>query len=196
VGIPVVLLNRKVDVDSVSSITGDNFVGGRRIATYLAAQKHERFAFVAGLEESSTSRDREIGFAEGLAMSGQSFERAVGNYSFEGSKLATRKLLASASPPDAIFYANDHMAIAGIEVARYEFGLKVGRDISVVGFDDVPCSSWSAFDLTTYSQPLGRMVDLVTETVLGALDRRAIAPVHAIVEGELVIRSSARRPQD
>lgn len=193
VGIPVVLLNRTVDAANVSSVTGDNLAGGRAVADYLMAQGHERFAYVAGNEVSSTSRDREAGYAEALTMRGLSYVRAVGDYSFEGAKLATRTLLSSATIPDAIFFANDHMAIAGIEVARYEYGMNVGQDVSIVGFDDVTCASWKAYDLTTYSQRVDRMVSVVTETVMAILAKGSHTPVNAVVEGQLIVRSSTRR---
>ena len=80
-GLPVVMLNRKADSSSASSVTGDNERGAAQIAAFLLASSHKRFAFVAGLEQSSTSRDREAGFTNYLtARRITRIERRVGNY--------------------------------------------------------------------------------------------------------------------
>ncbi|WP_044563121.1 LacI family DNA-binding transcriptional regulator [Azospirillum sp. B4] len=193
-GIPVLLLNRKTDSPTVSSVTGDNDGGARAIANYLLAMGHRRFGYVAGLESSSTSRDREAAYRAVLEPQGMEVVRAVGHYDFAGAKMATRALLASGQAPDAIFYANDHMAMAGLEVARFEFGLAPGRDLSIVGFDNVAAAAWSSFDLTTYSQPIDRMVPVVVRATLEQMASPQAEPVRAVVEGGLIVRSSSRGP--
>ncbi|TWB58631.1 LacI family transcriptional regulator [Nitrospirillum viridazoti] len=193
-GIPVLLLNRKTDSPTVSSVTGDNEGGGRAIANYLLAMGHRRFGYVAGLESSSTSRDREAAYRAVLEPQGFGVARAVGHYDHMGAKIATRALLASGQAPDAIFYANDHMAMAGLEVARFEFGLVPGRDLSIVGFDNVGAAAWSSFDLTTYSQPIDRMVSMVVGATLDQISHPQAEPVRAVVEGGLIIRASTRAP--
>ena len=192
---PVVLINRRTDTEVASSITGDNLDGGRRVAAFLAAGGHERFAFMAGLEDSSTSREREDGFRLGLRQHGRPDPvRIVGHYDADAARAAASALFAAPEPPDAIFCANDHMAFATIETARGEFGLEVGRDVSVVGFDDVPLAAWPSFQLTTYSQPIQPMVRRVVEITLGHLEPGGTGPVRATVPGELVVRRSARLP--
>ncbi len=69
-GIPVLLFNRTTETADVSSVTGENARGGALIAEFLAAAGHRRMAFVAGVENSSTSRDREAGFTGWLAAHG------------------------------------------------------------------------------------------------------------------------------
>ena len=193
--VPVVLINRHTETEVASSITGDNREGGRRVAAFLAAGRHERFAFMAGLEDSSTSREREEGFRLGLQQCGSPAPaRVVGHYDAGAAREAASALLAARDPPDAIFCANDHMAFATIETARVAFGLEVGRSVSIVGFDDVPLAAWPSFLLTTYSQPIPPMVERVVEITLGHLEPGGSAPIRATVPGELVIRRSARVP--
>lgn len=187
--IPVVLINRVTADASASSVTGDNVVGGRAIAEYLAATGHRRPAFLAGLENSSTSREREEGFGAGLAAAGLNAPlRAVGHYRFDAARDATRALLKRRSRPDAIFCANDHMAFAAIETARHEFGLEIGKDVSIVGFDDVAMAAWPSFSLTSYSQP----IDLMADAAIQIIDAGDLAPSHRRVPGALVLRASAR----
>jgi DNA-binding LacI/PurR family transcriptional regulator len=194
-GIPVLLFNRTTQAAETSSVTGDNLTGGRVIADFLVAGGHRRLGFIAGIEDSSTSRDRETGFASRLSELGlPAPARAVGHYSFEGAAAAARVLLSAREPPDAIFCANDHMALAVTEVIRAEFGWRIPRDISLVGFDDVGPARWSAFSLTSFSQPLGPMVDTAFDILSGLLDDPATPPRHVRVPGQLVVRGSAREP--
>ncbi|WP_246788617.1 substrate-binding domain-containing protein [Bradyrhizobium sp. CCBAU 53421] len=163
-GVPIVLFNRTTDDANMSSVTGDNERGGAAIASFLLAGNHKRLAFfIAGLEESSTSRDRERGFRSALERAGYTgLQRAVGHYNQMEAAGATRALLQQKNRPDAIFCANDHMALPCIEVVRHEFGLRIPDDLSVVGFDDAGPARWKSFDLTSFSQPL---VPMVTATV-------------------------------
>lgn len=195
-GVPVVMFNRTTDDPDLLSVTGDNEQGGHTIARFLAAGGHRRPAFLAGLEASSTSRDRERGFRRGLAEAGQGPPlRAVGHYSYEGAAEATRGLLRQRERPDAIFCANDHMAIACIDVARHEFGLAVPDDLSVIGFDDVGPARWPSYDLTSYSQPLQPMVDATVQILMDCMEDRSRPMRGVVLHGELVVRGSARCPQ-
>ena len=194
-GVPVVMFNRTTDDPDLSCVTGDNERGGRSVAAFLAAGGHRRPAFIAGLEGSSTNRDRERGFALGLAEAGLAAPaRALGHYTYEGAAEATRMLLRKIRP-DAIFCANDHMAIACIEVARHEFGLSVPNDLSVIGFDDVGPARWRSYDLTSFSQPLGPMVDATIGMLLEFMDDPTLPVRRVVVDGELVVRGSARCPE-
>jgi DNA-binding LacI/PurR family transcriptional regulator len=194
-GLPVVMLNRKTDSDAVSSVTGDNQAGARQIASFLVAGRHRRFAYLAGLESSSTSRDRESGFRAGLHAAGLPQPiKAPGDYSPQGAAAAARILLGRDDRPDAIFCANDQMALAAIDVARSEFNLHVGRDVSIVGFDNTELAASPAFALTTFSQPIDGMVER-TVSIIGErlMGKHSPASAH-IVEGALIVRESARVP--
>jgi DNA-binding LacI/PurR family transcriptional regulator len=194
-GIPVMLFNRTTQTADVSSVTGENERGGAIIAEFLAAGGHKRLAFVAGVENSSTSRDREGGFNGWLTRHGYPTPlRAVGHYTMEGAAAAARELLSRPDRPDAIFCGNDHMAIAVSEVARHEFGLRIPEDLSLVGFDDVGPAAWRTFDLTSFSQPVDTMVDVTVSTMLALIDNPEQPPRHLIARGELMVRGSTRLP--
>ena len=194
-GVPVVLFNRTTRNASVSSVTGENAKGARTIAQFLLAAGHRRFAYIAGLENSSTSRDRERGFNAVLSECGLAPpERAVGHYSFDGAKAAAREIFARTPRPDAVFCANDHMALAALQVARHEFGLRIPTDVSIVGFDDVDAAHWPSFDLTTYSQPVRAMVDEAVAILTRLIEDPAAAKRNAVIPGQLIVRGTARPP--
>ncbi|MBO6540336.1 MAG: LacI family DNA-binding transcriptional regulator [Rhizobiaceae bacterium] len=194
-GIPVVMLNRYVPASPASSVTSDNIEGGRKVADFLVRGGHERIAFIAGAEDSSTNRDREAGFYKGLAEHGTTvFARGVGGYTFEGAAQAARDLVGHNPRPDAIFVANDHMAFAVMDVIRSELKLDIPKDISVVGYDDVPEASWKGYDLTTVSQSSDAMVEATASIIIEQIEKSAVRKRAAVLPADIVVRGSARKP--
>lgn len=194
-GVPVLMFNNVDPQSDVTSISTDNELGGRMIADYLVAAEHRCFGYIAGFNEDSSSYERERGFTQQLRKHGFAAPaRATGFFTFQGATRATRTLLNLPEPPDALFCNNDHMALAALEVARYEFGLEPGRHISIVGFDDVEVANWRAYRLTTYAQPLETMVDRTVELIRSAIDRELPPQLHEQIAGHMVVRDSARRP--
>jgi DNA-binding LacI/PurR family transcriptional regulator len=192
-GIPVVLFNRDQDDMELSAVTTDNLAGGRAVARHLLETGHERFAYVAGFEGASTQRDRERGFREELAAAGRALHaRAVGNFQYEASKAAARTLFARDDRPDAVFVGNDHMAFAVMDVLRGELGLRIPEDVSVVGFDDVPIAAWGAYDLSTFRQPVDRMVAEMVETLMERIEDGVTEPRRIRLAGELILRGTTR----
>ncbi len=195
-GIPIVLFNRGQDDARLSSVTSDNFAGGKALAEFLIAGGHQRIAHIAGWEGASTQRDREAGFLAGLQAAGQSlFARDCGNFKFDQAAEATRRMFGSEIKPDAVFVANDHMAFAVMDVLRFELGLKVPQDVSVVGYDDVSLSAWPSYDLTTVRQPARQMVERTVEILMARVTASDAAPQQVEIPGPLKIRGSARLPE-
>ena len=194
-GVPVVLFNRSQDDERLSAVTSDNLAGGRRIAELLAAGGHRRIGHVAGWEGASTTRDRERGFRDGLAEAGLALAaREVGNYNLEDARQAARRMFDRPDRPDAVFVANDHMAFAVMDVLRFELGLSVPGDVSVVGYDDVPPAAWPAYDLTTVRQRANAMVAETVAILLDNIENPAAPPRRVAIPGPLVVRRSARIP--
>lgn len=193
IGLPVVLLNRKNNSEVVSSVTSDNAGGGEAIADFLIASGHKALAFLAGNERSSTSRDREKSFIRRLQLLGSNQPlREVGNYTFQEAMTATHRLLRRDSTrPDGIFCANDFMAIAALNVVR-EIGMEPGRDISIVGFDNIPMSAWPSISLTTYLQPIEWLVREAVEVIQAQLQNSTFQPIQKILPGHLILRKSTR----
>ncbi|MGV8831605.1 MAG: LacI family DNA-binding transcriptional regulator [Devosia sp.] len=195
-GIPVVLFNRTTERDAVSSVTTRNREGGKRIADFLVAGGHKSFGYIAGLENSSTNRDRFQGYAEGLVANGiTNIVVETGNYSRPEAETAARKMLSRPDRPEAIFVANDHMAVAVMDVARHEFGLQIPQELSIVGYDDVGPARWTSYGITTMSQPLKRMVESTVDILMDQIASGEIEAEHRILNGDLIVRTSARLPK-
>jgi DNA-binding LacI/PurR family transcriptional regulator len=194
-GIPVVLFNRTQDDTHLSAVTSDNIGGGRKAAEFLIAGGHQRIAYIAGWEGASTQRDRELGFSVGLQAAGRRlFARECGEFTAEGARTATLRLFSNAETPDAVFVANDHMALAVMDTLRFELGMRVPEDVSVIGYDDVPAAAWQAYSLTTVRQPANRMVAETVDILVDQIENESEEPHRIAIDGPLIVRGSARIP--
>jgi DNA-binding LacI/PurR family transcriptional regulator len=194
-GIPVVLFNRGQDHSPFVEVTSDNIAGGRQVANFLLAGGHQRIAHISGWQGSSTGRERQHGFHAGLAAAGAASVATLdGMYSREVAMECADRLLKE-HDPDAIFVGNDHMAFAVIDHLRRQ-GIEVGREVSVVGYDDVPMAAWDAYDLTTIRQPVNQMVEATVSALMAHIDNpNAATPRRETIDGPLIVRGSARKPE-
>lgn len=194
-GVPMVLFNRAQDDPNMSAVTSDNVAGGRKVAEFLLAGEHERIGFIAGWEGASTQRDREAGFVGALHAAGHGLHaREVGNFHMDQSRDAIRRMMEGAAP-DAVFVANDHMALSVLDTLRHELKVAVPGDVSIIGYDDVPAAAWPSYDLTTVRQPANRMVAATVELLLAQIDNDHAPPRKVAIDGPLILRGSARIPE-
>ena len=195
-GIPVVLFNRGQDDRRLSEVTSNNAAGARKIAEFLVAGGHTRIAHITGWTGSSTGRDRAAGFSDGLADLGLRPHAVLdGRFRRTESAEAAKSMMAMSEPPDAIFVGNDHMAFSVMDALRFDLGISVPDDVSVVGYDDVPLAAWGAYDLTTLRQPSNRMVEATVEVLLDRIENPDTEPKKIAIDGPLIVRGSARVPE-
>ncbi|AWY39180.1 LacI family DNA-binding transcriptional regulator [Pseudomonas putida] len=192
-GVAVVFMNRRVDDPSVSSVCCDNERMAVEVAEYLLRQQRRACAFVSGDPSVSTTADRLRGFERGLAKQGQRLVACIeGGYTYEGGRQAAARLFSTAHPViDAVFCANDVMALGVLSHLRMNTRLRIPQDVAVVGFDDIRAAAWPENDLTTVHQPVSQMIDCA----IGLLDeghpQGDVIPALFELPGRLVIRSSA-----
>ena len=194
-GIPIVLFNRAQNDKRLSCVTSDNVAGGRKLAELLGRAGHRKIGHIAGWEGASTQIDREAGFTQALAEQGLAITaRAVGNFHLETAQAAARAMFETDAPPDAVFVANDHMAFAVMDVLRFELGMSIPNDVSVVGYDDVALAAWPSYNLTTVRQPANRMVAETVDILTARLEGKTTQPRRVAIDGPLIMRGSARLP--
>jgi len=194
-GIPVVNFNRGQDDARLTDITSDNIAGGRRATEFLIQGGHRRIAHIMGWQGASTGRDRAEGFRRAMDAAGlEPFAMIDGMYARDTAAAVARRLFDGPDRPDAIFVGNDHMAFAVMDALRFDLGLRVPQDVSVVGYDDVPMAAWPSYDLTTIRQPVNRMVEATVEAILGLIDGTT-TPQKTRIDGPLIVRRSARLPE-
>ena len=193
-GVPVVLFNRDQDDDKLSSVTSDNFAGGQKVADLLLDLDHKRISYLAGWEGASTQRDREYGFVSKLQERGAKlFLRDIGNFKFDEAQKATLRMFTKRIIPDALFVANDHMAFAAMDIIRFDLKLKIPEDVSVVGYDDVPPSSWPSYDLTTVKQKADKLVEEAVRVLVESIEEKDMETKKLKIDSPLVIRNSTKK---
>ncbi len=184
-GMQVVMLNRySLDLAS-STVACDNLSGGRLVADAFLDAGLTRLAYVGGGASSSTNLDRRTGFVGRLEEAGVPVA-----YAADGSFTRDWGFEAAASLKDVsglqgVFCADDDIAMGVVDRLRFDFGMRVPEDVSVVGFDDVPGASWPPYALTTVRQPVDEMVARTLELL--ELPTNA-EPVHLRIGGELIRR--------
>ncbi|WP_425825759.1 LacI family DNA-binding transcriptional regulator [Streptomyces fractus] len=158
-GMPYVFLNRDTGRPGDFASVVDNEGGGRLVAQELVALGHRRIAGIFGAANTTTGRERELGFRLALADAGIGLpdDRVVrGAFEYETGYAALPSLLKAAEPPTAVFCGNDVVAI-GVLNAALAAGVKVPDDLTVIGFDDLPMAAWEVFRLSTVRHDLGEL---------------------------------------
>jgi DNA-binding LacI/PurR family transcriptional regulator len=190
---PMVLFNRISGLPGVYQVGCDHAGAAALVASRLFAAGHRQFAVVTGPREGPVSKLRVEHFVGRLRELGvgpvATFE---GDYHYESGHAAAMQLLAtSASRPDAIFCANDAMALGVLDAARFALMLRVPRDVSVVGFDDIPAGRRPAYLLTTVRQPLEEMAEAAAVRVHAAVEGLPVSSQPVMLAGTLLVRGSA-----
>lgn len=190
-GVPVILFNRYVYNSNANAVCSDNVEGGRQVANILLDTGHQRIAYIAGKSNASTNTDREKGFTDRLRERGISeWLREEGDFFYQSGFEAAKRLLMRDDRPDAIFCASDNMALGAMDAARFEFGLSIPDDLSIIGFDDIPMSSWPSYQLTTIAQQVDEMIEMTLSMLMDKIENPDSPPVINLVHGKLQIRSS------
>ncbi len=190
-GIPIVMFNRAQDGRKISAVTSANVAGGRKVAEFLISSGYKKIAHISGWLGSSTGRDRQEGFRQAMRHAEMTPHSVIdAHFSRDIAAQATRDMMNTATPPDAIFVGNDHMAFAVMDTVRIELGLRIPEDVAIVGYDDVPLAQWASYDLTTVRQPVNQMVQATIDILLSQINQDDIKPRRIEIDGPLVIRGS------
>ncbi|MDE1994301.1 MAG: LacI family DNA-binding transcriptional regulator [Rhizobiaceae bacterium] len=190
-GRPAILINRVIEDINMSCIACNNSEGASAIAEHFYERGHKRVAYVAGLSHTTTNRERQYGFITRVAELGMTLtsQADAGEYSYEAGRRAALEIIKGKSV-DAIFFANDLLAIGGLDALREEGGCRVPEDIAVAGFDDIAMAAWPHYNLTTFSQPIDDIVRVVVEKVGSNTMQLLEQPEIIRLSGELVKRKT------
>jgi len=193
---PLVLTGRHVAADLICSLDVDSAPGARLATEYLMGQGHERIAFIAGPKDHPDSSQRFDGYKAALAAGRIPFNRklvAPGDYTDAGGYEAMNRLLEAGENFTAVFAANDQSA-CGAMLALHRHGLKVPEDVSVVGFDDLPSSSFTIPPLTTVHRSINEIAASAAEAMVELIEGRI--PVPRLSPATLAIRESTGRRRE
>ncbi len=195
-GAPVVAVDHNAGSSSLPSVDSDNLAGAVAATEYLLGLGHRRIGLLAGRPDLESARLRERGYRTALVAAGIEVDAKlvrVGGYQPDSAEEAAHMMLQGDDRPTAIFAANDVSALAAIETARV-LGLDVPRDLSVIGFDNVPESALSEPPLTTIEQPIQQMGFEAVELLIGLIENRAELATQRMLPTQLVVRGSCGVP--
>jgi DNA-binding LacI/PurR family transcriptional regulator len=178
----------------------DNTAGTRMAVEHLVELGHRRIAVIAWPEDSLTGHYRLQGYLEGMQSAGLPVAPEWilrTEHSEAAGRQAMHALLAL--PPDrrptAVVTMSDLMAIGAMN-ALYEAGLQPGRDVSIVGFDDVPMAQYLHPPLTTLRQPIVEVGERVVQMLLAIIEGEPLEERRVLLPPRLIVRgSTARTPE-
>nr|WP_304661218.1 LacI family DNA-binding transcriptional regulator [Arthrobacter sp. zg-Y844] len=189
-GLPFFLFNRPLD--GHASVTSDDYQGGRLAAEHLAQVCPRQVAVYGGMPYAQNLRSRVQGFLDGMEASRISVPANLilegGLYAEDGA-LAAQKLMRQLDPPFGLFAVNDTAAIGALG-ELYRAGLQPGRDVFVVGFNDISLARAIPVGLTTVRSSMSTVGSQAAEALLARINGHA--PVSRTVPVELVIRESTQ----
>jgi alanine racemase len=203
-GIPFVMVDSD-PVEGIPCVVVDDYENSRKAALYIIEHGHRQIAIVAfesGKEcqwdkYTGTLRWRLKGYLDGLATIGLSLDSSEITIlecenSIKGGKHAFSHIWKALPHPTAILAMSDIISIGIINCAR-EQGIHVPRDLSVVGYDDIPEAQRSNPPLTTVRQPIIEKGNYAAELLVKVIENVSTSE-HCTLPTELVIRESVASP--
>ncbi len=193
-GVPAVFAGRTPLTGEASLwwVDSDNVTGSRAAVAHLVAAGRRCIATITGPRDMAAGLDRFTGWHEALDHAGLAHDESLvakGNFSVESGYDATRALLDRLPGLDAVFAANDLMAIGALHALR-DAGRSVPDDVAVIGFDDIPAAATAQPPLSTVAQEIDPMGRRLAELLLQQLTTGG-EPVHEVLPTRLVLRESS-----
>jgi LacI family transcriptional regulator len=187
----IVLVDEDIPGVNVPRVFVENEHGAWLAARHLIEAGHRDIALIGGPEGLLSVRERLAGFRRAMHEHGlrvRSGWELLGEYSREFGRRALERLLDAPRRPTAILACSDYIAVGVLKAAR-ERGMSLPRDISLVGFDDMPFAELVDPPLTTVRQPVAEMGRIACERLLAILNGSEASPLTRLPV-ELIIRQS------
>ncbi|MFT4246820.1 MAG: LacI family DNA-binding transcriptional regulator [Pseudomonas sp.] len=170
--LPTVLINTRVPDDQHPVLSIDDHAGAVAMTEHLLAAGHRRIAFIAGPPSNYDARERLRGFRDAIAARGGDAQGSElpGDFDEASGYRAGQALLAVGPLPDAVFAANDMMAL-GCLYALAQAGVRVPADVALAGFDDIPVARFVHPSLTTMQVSIAELGERAMTQLLALIDR-------------------------
>jgi LacI family transcriptional regulator, repressor for deo operon, udp, cdd, tsx, nupC, and nupG len=193
--IPMVLACESFQGLDCPQVGIDNVAAARLAVQHLLQAGCRAIATITGPMINPLSADRLRGFGEALAMDGAGLGAVSagvveGNFSIESGYTGMLCLLNQDRRPDAVFCANDEMAI-GAQKAIYQNGLRIPEDVAVVGFDDLRFGAFATPSLTTIGQPTAELGETATRMMDALLHGKGLTNNTVVLAHQLIVRRSS-----
>jgi LacI family transcriptional regulator len=197
-GTQTVVIDRKADSDRCCSVSVDDFAGGKTAVEHLLSIGRRKIAFVGGPITIQQVADRlagamaavnEFGPAATLSVIESSAQTVIAGRNV-GQAIAQR---AAADRPDAIFAANDLLAMGIVQAFMFNNEIAIPQDVALIGYDDIDFAEAAVVPLSSIRQPARLIGETAIELVLSEINEPQ-GHVHQQVtyQPELVVRASTR----
>jgi LacI family transcriptional regulator len=189
---PFILVSRLSRGTDAPFIVVDDRAGARLAVEHLAILGHTQIGFVGGPPDVQASQDRMTGYQEVLQehrLEERKDWACYADFNQAAGRRAGRRMLALRSRPTAIFAANDVTALGVLEAAE-ELDLRIPRDLSLVGYDNIVYASLPRIQLTTVAQPAVEMGQIAADWLLSVIRGEKRSPLQQVLTPQLIIRST------
>ncbi|MGM0501316.1 MAG: LacI family DNA-binding transcriptional regulator [Bacillota bacterium] len=189
---PIVLANRLVEEVSLPSVIIDDTSGSFKITKHLLEKGYSEIALLLGPDNSWQSQNRLQGYKRALKKAGVEYNSDLVlnmSWSREGGYQGFLELMDLENPPQAIFAANDLIAVGVVEAVKMG-GCFIPQDIAVAGYDDTIITSIIDPPLTTVSRPMQQLGRKSAKKLLAIINDEDFSPEIEILESKLIIRES------
>lgn len=192
----IVLIDREINGLTTSIVKINNFGGAYSAVKYLLKMGHKKIMYLAGIEGTRTNQERRKAYLAALEEDNINWKKEiVGNFRLDAAYQKIMyywpELQKSNDLPTAIFAANDLMAIGALK-AFVRLKVQVPKEVSIIGFDNIPFSDCTYPPLTTIAQPTYQMGQKAVETLLKLIDKKKIKK-SVEFETELIERDSVSK---
>ncbi|HVO20798.1 MAG TPA: LacI family DNA-binding transcriptional regulator [Anaeromyxobacter sp.] len=190
--LPFVVVHGRSGRTPFSWVDSDNSQGTALLLEYLFGLGHRRIGFVTGNLAEGNSQDRLRRYRRELRARGIPLEEELvqeGDWTLESGQAGLERLMSLRRPPSAICFSNDQMAIGALRAA-HDLRIRVPRELSIAGYDDIRYASFTTPALTTVRQHIGAVGDRVAELLLERMEGGRLDPRRIVLAPELVVRAS------
>jgi LacI family transcriptional regulator len=180
------------DAESVPTVQTKNREAIQEVMQHILSLGHRRIGFITGRPEHASARQRLQGYRDSLQAAGIQHDPTLvrdGDWTRSQGYAAAKELLQLEQPPTAIVASCDQSALGAMQAA-HEFGLEIGRQLSVTGFDDIKIAATVSPPLTTVRQPMYDMGKTAAEMLFMRLAGETLPELHVRLDTELIIRQS------
>ncbi len=193
--VPAVLINDYAPNVHCSIVYSENQSGVTKICSHLVSQGYKKIGMLRGPEYiSHDARERFLAFKANAKKMGfqikDTFLYECPRFEEEAGYQTMRTWVQRGNLPDAIFCANDDLAVGAIHALR-ERKIKVPNDVAIAGYNDSPRNAYVIPSLTSVRQPLEAMGKAAVETLVKLISKEAKGAIRLKFEPELVVRESA-----
>jgi LacI family transcriptional regulator len=193
-GVPLVLIDRLVPGARVPIVAADNMGGAFDATKYLLELGHRRIGIIVGRKTLGSMTARVEGYRRALDSVGATFDESLVvdgvDVGVQGGDYAAQQLLALSSRPTAIIAMNNLLVLGALNAVR-EKGLRIPRDISIIGWDDFDAASHLRVPLTVVDQPAWAMGTMAADHLLRLMSEETTdQPLEILLRCNVIRRES------